>query len=189
MSIAFTAPATEAPVSRRGRHCTYTDDLAEEICERIGNGDTLRKIGSDPRMPSAATICRWVGKYPEFKIMYDAALIAKFDERTKDLEDIAADAKNDYDVVAPAAENAIPTVRLNKEAIERSKLRVSVLQWIMAKELPHKYGEAVPQQVIIAPPAPIVVAAANPAQPAQSPSYLRLVEAEETFKANEAAAR
>ena len=45
---------------------TYTPELADEICERIANGETLREITRDAHMPSYRSVYRWREANPEF---------------------------------------------------------------------------------------------------------------------------
>lgn len=42
-----------------GRPSTYTDDLFNEICERMANGETLMQICRDDQMPDHETVKRW----------------------------------------------------------------------------------------------------------------------------------
>lgn len=43
----------------------WTDDLVEELIERMESGETITAITKDPRMPSAATLWRWEDKQDE----------------------------------------------------------------------------------------------------------------------------
>lgn len=44
----------------------YTPELADEICERLANGETLRGICRDSHMPSWFTIYNWVDSDSDF---------------------------------------------------------------------------------------------------------------------------
>ena len=60
-------------VSKRRAH--YCVRIANEICEQIALGNSLRqaleKVG--PLGPSMATLWRWLDEFPEFRIKYDRA--------------------------------------------------------------------------------------------------------------------
>jgi hypothetical protein len=43
---------------KRGRSPGYTTEIAETICNRLVDGESLRAICADPAMPSKATVCR-----------------------------------------------------------------------------------------------------------------------------------
>ena len=38
----------------------YTEEIFDEICERMANGKGLREICEDPQMPNRSTFLRWV---------------------------------------------------------------------------------------------------------------------------------
>ena len=48
----------EAP-NKGGRPTKYTSAIADEICERIANGETLRAIEALSHMPTKTTILKW----------------------------------------------------------------------------------------------------------------------------------
>lgn len=146
-----------------GRPRLYSDEIAEEICERIGNGERLHTICSDPRMPNVVTVYRWRAREAEFDKMYVCALLARFDLRSEELEKIAADGADDYKL---DDKTDVPTVKAHPEALGRSKLRIDTLKWIMARELPFKYGESAPGQGAV----PVPAAGAQPAVPAALPA-------------------
>lgn len=57
-----------------GRFVTaYEPDMGLAICERIGEGETLKAICEDETMPARQTVHRWVAMYPEFARAYAAA--------------------------------------------------------------------------------------------------------------------
>ena len=41
--------------------------IAETICERLINGESLRATCADPRMPAKATVFRWLASNQEFR--------------------------------------------------------------------------------------------------------------------------
>lgn len=50
----------------------YDEAFGVEICRRLREGQTLRRIVADPAMPSYATLFRWRKMHPGFRAMYDA---------------------------------------------------------------------------------------------------------------------
>ena len=55
----------QQPVSapkRTGRPTKYTPELAAEICERIGKGETLRQICRDEHMPHWTNVYEWLSR-------------------------------------------------------------------------------------------------------------------------------
>lgn len=142
--------------AKRGRPSKYDAAIAEEICDRIADGEKLHEICADPHMPSSRTVYRWREDDKEFDREYHCALLARFDRKCHDLEDIAADGSKDYELT----DGDVPTLRVNPEVLGRTQLRINLAWKIMAKELPRKYGE----------PAKVAAPAEQPAQPAPGQS-------------------
>src|SRR5262245_33932745 len=63
----------------RRRRSTLTPQLAERICERLENGESLRQICQDPTMPAKSTIFLWLRKDKEFSVQYRCAKQVQID--------------------------------------------------------------------------------------------------------------
>ena len=59
-------PAREPPVP-------VEDTYAEAICDRLVDGESLRRICSDAGMPGRATVFRWLARHKEFRDWYISA--------------------------------------------------------------------------------------------------------------------
>lgn len=55
------------PAGTRGCPFTYTEEIGEEIFERLCEGQSLTGIGRDPTMPSLSTIFYWRRRIPDFE--------------------------------------------------------------------------------------------------------------------------
>lgn len=119
------------------RPTDYNQQLAQEICERLVNGESLRAIARDPAMPDKVTLLRWLTKHDEFRTQYVHA---------RDLQ-----AEGDFDEIEELAATATP------ESVQVVKLQVDTRKWVLARKAPKKYGDRVmhagdgesPLQVII----------------------------------------
>ena len=49
-----------------GRPSSYTQEIADEICERLAEGEPLARICRDERMPSYSCVRRWEAENEEF---------------------------------------------------------------------------------------------------------------------------
>jgi hypothetical protein len=54
-------------VPQRTLPSEYSAEIAETICKRLMNGESLRAICADPAMPARATLLRWLASNHEFK--------------------------------------------------------------------------------------------------------------------------
>jgi hypothetical protein len=100
----------------------------------------VHQVAKLPGMPSASTIYSWIDKHAEFAVMYEAAMMARFDLTCEELLAIAKGEKEE--VVTTTEEDGKTTTKTvsQVEPVDRSKVRVDTLKWIMTKRLPRIYG-------------------------------------------------
>jgi hypothetical protein len=125
-----------------GRPSDYTPEIADAICQRIIEGESLRSISKTEGMPSASTVCRWLGTHADFREQYARAREAQADTLFDEILDIADDSSGDDKWGGENGE----TRMANSEWISRSKLRVDARKWMAGKLQPKKYGEKVTQE-------------------------------------------
>lgn len=135
--------ATDNPkraTTKIGRPTKYTEQLADLICERLANGESLRSVAKDPKLPSAQTMFSWMRKYPMFLEQYTRAKQESADAMAEEILDISDDGSNDWMEV----NHGDSTIwKSNGEALQRSRLRVDTRKWLMAKMKPKKYGDKI----------------------------------------------
>ncbi len=132
------------------RETDYTQELADEICERIAEGESLRAICRDEDKPHRATVLRWLAEHEEFAAKCARARVLQADALEEQMQEVADDGTNDWMERRSEAEKGAGVMTgwvLNGEHVQRSKLRVSTLQWRAAKLNPKKYGDKVQQEL------------------------------------------
>jgi hypothetical protein len=112
-------------MAKVGRPTDYTPELALKICERIADGESLRKICADSDMPARSAVFRWLGQHPEFEDHYARA-------REMSAE---ADADDVGHYARQAAEGKIDPAA--------ARAAIDGLKWSAGKRKPKKYGDAV----------------------------------------------
>src|SRR5580658_1817622 len=117
------------------RSTEYTPQIAEFICARIANGESLRKICSDPDMPANSTVFKWLSEQKPFAEQYTRAREAQMEVMAQEIIDIADDSSED------ALIDEDGKTRANAEFVNRSRLRVDTRKWLMSKLNPKKYGD------------------------------------------------
>lgn len=123
-----------------GRPTLYTPELAERICERLANGETLRAICNSDDIPAENTIRLWASdKESPFSAQYLRAREIGYRLMADELIEIADDGTNDY--VERERENGTKHVVFDAEHVQRSKLRVDTRKWLLSKALPKIYGD------------------------------------------------
>lgn len=129
--------------NKGGRPPEYTQKIADEVCNRISQGESLRNIVKDKHLPSASTICRWLldESKKEFWEQYEKARNIQAELMFEELLDIADDGTNDF--MEREYKDGGTYITKNDEAIGRSRLRVDTRKWYLSKVLPKKFGEKV----------------------------------------------
>lgn len=128
-----------------GRPSSFTWEIADEICERLSLGESLKAICRDDHMPHHVTVFRWLDRDDEtgetFRNRYARARERQADFYFDEINEIADDGTNDWIEKRDDEDRVIGYV-LNGEHVQRSKLRIDARKWIASKLRPKKYGDA-----------------------------------------------
>lgn len=115
-----------------GRHSTYTQEIADEICDRMSLGEPLAQICLDERMPCRRTVYDWCEANPKFAAHIARARDDGHDVIAASCLPIADDGRNDY-VEKLAKEGDEKAQAYDAEHVQRSKLRVETRLKLLAK--------------------------------------------------------
>jgi hypothetical protein len=107
--------------NKGGRPTIYTQAIADEICERLAHGETLRKMVLDDHMPPAGTIYRWLDSNESFRDQYAQARVRQADYYAEMIIDESFGA-HDASI---------------------GRLRMDALKWASSKIAPKKYGDKI----------------------------------------------
>ena len=113
-------PDQELPQRKKiGRPSEFSQVLADEICDRIAKGETLRTIIKDDHMPERKTIYSWLEVNEAFQHQYAHARSQQADNY---FEQIVDEAFSSHDA-------------------QIGRLRIDALKWVASKMQPKKYGD------------------------------------------------
>lgn len=131
-------------MAQRGSPTSFTQKVADTICERIADGESLRSICDDEGMPSKTSVFRWLIANETFRDQYVRARETQADAIFDDILSIADDGRNDW-----MQKNFGEETRWveNGEALRRSALRIDARKWMAGKLQPKKYGEKISQEI------------------------------------------
>jgi hypothetical protein len=104
------------------RPLEFNEAVADAICERLADGESLRSICRDDEMPAKSTVFKWLGLIPAFADQYARARETQADSLADDIVDIADDKKlepND------------------------KRVRIDARKWLAGKLRPKAYGDKV----------------------------------------------
>src|SRR5215469_13609268 len=128
-----------------GRPSSYTFEVSEEICHQMAGGKGLRQICSQEGMPDRHTVLRWLDGNEGFRTRYARAREACMDWYSEEILRIAFDDSGDLIIDGDR-------VMSGHHVVQRARLKVDTVKWIMAKLAPKKYGDKpvddAPQQEI-----------------------------------------
>lgn len=138
-----------------GRPTKYTKKLGEQICERLAEGESLRRICLDEDMPSKTNVFKWLlsdsDVYKGFRDQYAHAREIQYQCMADEILDIADESHGDFDI----NEDGKPYFKA--EAVRRSALMVDTRKWFMSKCLPKFADKPVQTNDDVPTPVQIVV--------------------------------
>lgn len=108
--------------TKLGRPSSYTDAIANEICQLLSEGNSLVRICKLPHMPNTRTVFEWLARpeHEAFALNYTRARA----EMTHHL-----------------AEQTLEIADLAKDPV-KARLQVDARRWFTSKMLPKVYGDA-----------------------------------------------
>lgn len=125
------------------RPTDFTQEIADAICLKLAEGNSLRAICLADDMPNKSTVLRWLldPAHAAFCDQYTRARALQVDGMVDEMPDIADDGSNDF--VAKTNGDGSTTEAFNSEHVQRSRLRIDTRKWVAERMAPKKYGTKV----------------------------------------------
>lgn len=121
-----------------GRPTVYTREIADEICERLASGETLRSICRTEGFPPTPTVRRWVLENRDgFSERYREARELGYEEIAEEMREIS-DTVALGDIVTDKP-NGVET--RTQDMTQHRQLQINTRQWILARMCPKKFGD------------------------------------------------
>ena len=122
-----------------GRPSSFSQQIADIICIRISEGESLKSITLDEDMPDRATVYRWLAADPAFCDMYARAREDQADTLADEIMAIA-DETPDLNPILDK-HGALIEIQLHSAYLQWQKQRIDARKWTAMKLKPKKYGE------------------------------------------------
>lgn len=122
-----------------GRPTDFTTALADAICERLADGESLRAICSGEDMPNRATVFRWLAADEAFRDQYAHAREAQAETHADEIVAIS----DEVEVRTVNGEGDEVVLALDPVGVARNRLRVDARKWVASKLKPKVYGDKV----------------------------------------------
>lgn len=117
----------------------YTKELADEIVERICNGEPLRQICRDEHTPSWRAVYDWINDNEDFASRIARARELGFDAIAEDCLNIADNQETGIKTV----EDHNGTKTETADMISHRKLKIETRLKLLSKWNPKKYGDKI----------------------------------------------
>ena len=124
---------------------TYSEEIALEVCQRVAEGEHLKGICSDPRLPGTTTIYRWMADNDTFRVAFARAREAQMDTFSQEIISIADDASKDF--TERIDKNGDVELVEDPQMVQRSKLRIDTRWRLMSTLARAIYGDKVDLKV------------------------------------------
>jgi hypothetical protein len=132
-------PPKKNPV---GAPTTYNEHMANVICIRIAEGESLREIVKDEGMPDRSTVYDWLLRHPEFADHYARARDEQADTLADEIIAIA-DEQPEIIAVVDKKTGALIEHKLDGAFLQWQKNRIDARKWTAMKLKPKKYGDKI----------------------------------------------
>jgi hypothetical protein len=126
-------------VRQRKDALQYSDELAQEICERIASGELLTVICLDEHLPTVRRCNQWLRDHGEFAALYQSALSDRLSIFEEQLVEIADSAARDFDEVK--SKGSVRRV-LDPGRNQAAKLKIEVRRLHLKAGKPQKWGDS-----------------------------------------------
>jgi len=107
----------------------YSEELADRICARIAEGESLKSICARDGFPDRRTVYRWFVAHPHFLVMQKTAREEHADAEVERFHEIADEEPERDD-----------KGRVDMGWVQRQRLRLDTRKWTLARMHP-KYNE------------------------------------------------
>ena len=133
------APQKPAQKAKVGRPTTFSQHVADVICIRIAEGESLREIVKDEGMPDRSTVYDWLLRHSAFADQYARAREEQADTLA---DEIIAIADEQPEVIAVTnKQGELIEHKLDGAFLQWQKNRIDARKWTAMKLKPKKYGD------------------------------------------------
>lgn len=119
---------------RSGRPSSYTQKMADDICNDIRRGASLRTALLTDKRPDDVTFYRWIETFPNFRIQYAQATKDRAEAHFEELVASHEIAMEDMKIYEDNPRFAMVLMQVHK-------LKSDNMKWAMSKMQPKKYGD------------------------------------------------
>jgi hypothetical protein len=118
-----------------GRPSEFSQEIAEQVIDRVSNGEMLTKICTDEDMPARMQFYNWMTSRPALVSAYARARLAWADWWAEKVLILSLDGSGDI-YLDEAGKSVVDHAN-----VQRARLQVDTIKWLVGKYAPRTYGE------------------------------------------------
>jgi hypothetical protein len=142
-----------------GVHTIFDQKVADAVLDGMALGKSLRQMCKEIGCVES-TVRRWaIEDRNGFRAHYASARELQVDAMADEILEVANDGTNDWMTIQRGGESVEVE---NREVVNRSRLRVDTMKWVMSKIAPKKYGEKTQHEVTGADGSPLTISWVEP---------------------------
>jgi hypothetical protein len=108
----------------------FSQEIFDEICEKIANGESLRKICKNDKMPNLTSVWKWLNNDEELSKQYARAREEQAEYYADEITEIC-DAEIPVDAFG----------KIDAGAVNQARLKIDSRKWIASKLKPKRFGD------------------------------------------------
>ena len=132
-------PPKASTAPKKASRSTYTKQMADIICIRLSEGESLKEIVRSEGMPDRATVYRWLLEQPQFCDMYTRAREEQADTLADEIIAIADESPEINEIRDKHGD--VVDVKIDSGYVAYQKQRIEARKWTAMKLKPKKYGD------------------------------------------------
>lgn len=123
-------------MAKIGRPSSYSKALADRICTRLADGESLNAICKDEKFPYKSTVCRWLqsSKLTAFHDQYRRARVAGWEARADSLIDLPSETVVEFF-------DDFGNKRIDSGSVQLANVKSRNLMWLLSKHMRGIYGD------------------------------------------------
>ncbi len=124
--------------TRTGRPTRFSRAVADDICAKLAEGHSLRRICKAAGMPGQSTVYQWLQAHKSFAEQYALARELQADTLADEILDLADRSRTGLKI------KTLPDGRketTSGDMVERTRLQIDARKWLAGKLRPKVYGE------------------------------------------------
>lgn len=116
-----------------GRPTTYSQELADKICEQLAMGLSIRTVCAPEGMPAISTFFKWLREHDEFSKQYARAKEESADAMAEEILHISDE----------MPQKIVGNDKSDGARVMAERARIDTRKFLMAKMKPKRYGDKV----------------------------------------------